>query len=245
MSWLIGPMLGRMTPLLDVSSGQEFPNDWKYELEALQDIGADCLEWLVTDLDNNPIYTEDLTGYPIHSVNLHSLVEQQPKVEQLKKICYYATRQNILTLVCPMMGASRIDSRNWADIYRKLSAEYPNICFSFETELTASEIMDDLNSCEKFYVTYDTGNTTCYGFDHVTEIRLLRNKINNVHLKDKKKDLEDSVRPFTGDTDFELIFNQLREINYQGRLVLETFRGVAGHEKQTLLQYIKEFRCLI
>ena len=238
-------MLGRMTPLLDVSSGQEFPNNWKYELETLEDIDADCLEWLVTDLDSNPIYTEDLTGYPIHSVNLHSLVEQKPTVDQLKKICYYATRQNILTLACPMMGASSIDTRNWAEVYRKLSTDYPSIRFSFETELRASEIIDDLNSCEKFFVTYDTGNTTCYGFDHTEEITLLGSKINNVHLKDKRKGLHDSVKPFTGDTNFELIFNQLREINYQGNLVLETFRGVTGDERQTLLQYIKEFRCLI
>ena len=177
-------------------------------------------------------------------MNLHSLVTQKPTVDQLKKICHYATRQNILTLVCPMMGASSLENRNWVEVYKKLSTDYPSIRFSFETELRASEIIDDLNSCEKFFVTYDTGNTTCYGFDHTEEITLLGSKINNVHLKDKRKGSDDSVRPFTGDTNFGLIFNKLREINYQGNLVLETFRGITGDERQTLLKYIKEFRCL-
>ena len=144
-----------------------------------------------------------------------------------------------------MMGASAIDNKYWIDLYKKVSTDYPQICFSFETELKANDIIQDINYSEQFFVTYDTGNITSYGFNHAEEIRILGNKINNVHLKDKKKGLEDSLKPFTGDTNFELIFSELKKINYQGNLILETFRGTPGHENQTLLQYIKECRCLI
>ena len=241
----MGPMLGRLTPLKNPSSGQEFPDDWMREVSCLKAIGADCLEWIITDAENNPLYDADLTSYPIASINLHTLILRKLSFNELEKICFHAVRQGIFKLVLPMMDASSIQSRDWIKVYKELSQKYPPLSFSFETELRASEIMADISSSNSFFITYDTGNATSYNFDHSKEIEIFNNKINNVHLKDRIASGGASVEPFTGDTDFKLIFNKLKNINYHGNLILESFRGVVGEEVNTVSRYMKKFKCLI
>jgi len=238
-------MLGRLTSLKHSSSGQEFPDNWENELRCLKSIGASCLEWLVVDTEKNPLYDNDLSKYPITSINVHALVMERLGFFELDKICLNACRQGIFRLVLPMMEASSIKSDSEIDIYQELSKKYPKLSFSFETELSASEILPILNMSNNFFVTYDTGNTTCYNFDHEKEIQTLRNKIDNVHLKDRIRSGGPSVEPFTGNTDFKLIFGCLKKIQYNGAFILETFRGPSGKEVDTVSRHIERFKCLI
>ena len=244
MSLSIGPMLGRLTTLKDPLSGQEFPDNWRWELKQLKTVGADCLEWLVVDVENNPLYHINLSHYPIASINIHSLVLKELSFDELDKICFYSRKQGIFKLVLPMMGASAIKDKSWTHVYHKLSQKYPELSFSFETELNASEIIEFINTSDSFFVTYDTGNATACNFDHSKEIETLKSKIDNVHLKDRISCAGASVEPFSGDTDFNLIFDSLSMIGYTGKLILETFRGPAGKEVETVSGYIERFKCL-
>ena len=93
---------------------------------------------------------------------------------------------------------------------------------------------------ERFTVTYDTGNMTSYGSDHSEYIQAVAHKIDNVHLKDRTYDAK-TVSPGTGDTNFKLIFNELKKIGYNGIYTIQTARGNDGDEVNTILEHKKYF----
>ena len=94
--------------------------------------------------------------------------------------------------------------------------------------------------CKHFFVTYDTGNVTSCNFDHTEYVNLLAKYINNVHLKDRTLDGK-TVEPFTGDTDFKLIFQLLNEVGYNGPYTMQTARGVEGKEYETIMRHKEIF----
>lgn len=247
----IGPMLGRLTPLKNSNSGQEFPEYWYNELYSLNAINANCIEWLIIDkpLLQNPLfynYRSVLGEFPIVSVNIHSMVTKNINIPQLEHICKACIQYNIKRLTLPFIETSSFKKLyNQTSILNqlvRLAEKYPSLSFSFETDLTAEHLRPLLDICDSFYTTYDTGNTTAAGLDHEKEIEVLGNKIDNVHLKDRLFNNGPSVKPFTGDTDFKLIFKSLKNIGYDNPFILETFRGVPGDEKTTVKNYIKQFR---
>ena len=74
-------------------------------------------------------------------------------------------------------------------------------------------------------ICYDIGNCTSYGFNCPEEIRLLGDKIFEIHLKDRKIGGDRSMLLGTGDADFEDCFSALKEIGYKGNYVLQAWRG--------------------
>lgn len=107
--------------------------------------------------------------------------------------------------------------------------------------MLAVEIMDTpyLNSLSKFevlkqeiaspyFMAYpDVGNITGWNHDICTELKLSRNHIVQIHLKDSLKVGANSQGQFRdlvigeGDVDFTAIFTTLRDINYTAPLVIE------------------------
>jgi len=241
----IGPMLGRLTSLRDPNSGQEFPLEWKQEMEWLSDVGADCVEWIVVDEEHNPLYDDiDLSSYPIVSINIHSLTQTLLSTKFLDNICHHANRHGINRLVLPLLEESSVSS-DVMMIINEVARKHPSLSFSLETNLPAKVLLQSIENSENIFVTYDTGNSTAENLCHEEEIALLGSKIDNVHLKDRLNNGGPNVRPFSGDTDFKLIFDCLREIGYDKNFILETYRGPVGEEKETITEYIEEFRCLI
>ena len=247
----IGPMLGRLTPLEDTSVGQEFPKHWRNELADLHNINANCLEWLIIDkpLGENPMfysYGESLDKFPIVSVNIHSLVTKKASMLELEHICKACVRHKIKRITLPLLEVSSLNNSynktNELDKFKQVVERYPQLSFSFETDLPAEEFKPMLDTSENFFMTYDTGNATAFNLDHEKEIEILNNKIDNVHLKDRLHNNGPSVKPFTGDTDFKLIFKSLKNIEYKNPFILETFRGTPGDEKTTVTNYIKQFK---
>lgn len=242
----IGPMLGRLTPLRS-NAGQEFPDDWQKEIDLLKNIGANCIEWIVVDYDDNPLFQNiNLKPYPILSINIHALVDFDFNEDFVNKVCTHAMKNNIFKLVLPLIEKS--DLSNSTDIIqsvKKIANNYPAINFSIESTLCALDLLPLIVENDNIYVTYDTGNTTAQNFNHATEITILKNKINNIHLKDRLYNGGPNVKPFTGNTNFTEIFKSLKQINYQDTFILETYRGQKGKEQNTVKKYIQDFKCLI
>jgi sugar phosphate isomerase/epimerase len=122
----------------------------------------------------------------------------------------------------------------------KIGKKYPDIEFSFEAELEVKKLEEIVSLCNNFYVTYDTGNVTSCGFNHKEYINFFADRINNVHLKDRTFDAK-TVKPMTGDTDFRLIFNILKNVGYNKPFILQTAREELGKERETMLQHKKIF----
>ena len=75
---------------------------------------------------------------------------------------------------------------------------------------------------------------------HDEYIIVLKEKIDNVHLKDRTFSAQ-TVPPFEGDTDFELIFKTLKNIGYKGRYTLQTAREKDGEETTTVTKHLQLF----
>jgi sugar phosphate isomerase/epimerase len=65
----------------------------------------------------------------------------------------------------------------------------------------------------------------------------LTDKIKQVHIKDRIRNPLETVEPTTGDTDFELIFNYLKQIKYDGLFTLQTARMESGKEIDTIKRH--------
>ena len=124
-----------------------------------------------------------------------------------------------------------------------LSEIFSDCIFSFEAELGIESLEEIVSSHKNFAVTYDTGNITSYGLDHPTYIDHFRNKINNVHLKDRTYDAV-TVSPLTGDTDFRTIFDCLKNIEYGGSFIIQTAREDDGQEVDTIRNHMQIFKDL-
>jgi sugar phosphate isomerase/epimerase len=120
---------------------------------------------------------------------------------------------------------------------KKIKRMFSDLNFIFETELTPEKTLEIASADNNFFVTYDTGNVTSYLKQHEKYIKTLKNKIVNVHLKDRTFDAKTQI-PFNGDTDFKTIFKLLKEIDYNSIYTLQIARGETGKE----VEYIKEYK---
>ena len=77
---------------------------------------------------------------------------------------------------------------------------------------------------------------TSYGVNHSEYIETVKEKINNVHLKDRTHDAV-TLSPGQGDTDFALIFKELKRIGYNGKYTMQTARGKTGEEVETIKRH--------
>jgi len=230
---------------------QECPTNWKREFDVLNDLKLNHIEWIVTkkSFSNNPLFSEDLSGYPISSICADNLVDSGTieyvyNIKFLRKnlepICDKATLNNISTITIPLLEESDItnDVRRGFFIseIRNYGLAYPHLTFSFEIESYEHVIQEVLEVCPNFKLTYDTGNMTSLGINHEYYLEKFFNKIDNIHLKDRTFDKE-TVTPTTGETQFNKIFNYLRSSGYDGTYTIQTAREETGNELETIIKH--------
>ena len=248
----IGIMQGRMLPPVN-NHIQEFPSDWKQEIDLMQKHGLQHVEWLITknSFAHNPIFKEDdFNFHPlVSSICVDNLVDKRIVdrdyfFSNLEPVCAAAQNRGIRNITIPILEDSSMEDDESRTIFCRLmleiSKKYPNINFCFEAELSHEKLLEILNESSNFYVTYDTGNITSYGEDHEIYLNKLSKFIRNVHLKDRTYDCK-TVSPGTGDTNFKLIFQILKKIGYNGPYTIQTARAKSGEEVSTILKHKKIF----
>ena len=248
----LGIMQGRLSLPVD-GHMQEFPTHWMGEFMLLQRMKLNHLEWLVTEKSfrNNPVLTPQysLNYIPISSICADNLVDERIADREflfsnLLPICEGALKNGVSKITIPLLEDSSVEDDNKRDAFSKLISEiafkHSRIQFSFEAELQPQRLLEILTKAPNFFVTYDTGNVTSCRFDHTEYVNLLAKYINNVHLKDRTLGGE-TVEPFTGDTDFKLIFQLLNEIGYNGPYTMQTARGEEGKEYETIMRHKEIF----
>jgi L-ribulose-5-phosphate 3-epimerase len=117
-------------------------------------------------------------------------------------------------------------------------AKQAGVILAIENTLSAKqniEILDRIGQ-ESVAIYYDVGNSTRRGYDVPAEIRLLKERIAMFHFKDGPKYLGE------GDVKFEPIAAAIKDIGYQGWIVLETSNpskdGVADAKRNA--EYIRK-----
>ncbi len=246
MTNLIGIMQGRLSPSQE-GRFQFFPNDWQAEFKVVKDLGFDLIEWFVDYREDGPnsigLWTSDSTRRQIDEVSeIVSVVSAdcgrlglsgKSFSEKLFKDFISSAAGKIKTFNIPLLEEASIKDesvRREAFENIKPILEYAdkfNVRIGFEADLRAEELLDFINKVNspRIGVCYDIGNCTSYGFNCPEEIRILGDKIFEVHLKDRKVCGDQSMLLGTGDADFDGCFLALKEIGYKGNYVLQAWRG--------------------
>ena len=247
----LGFMQGRLAPQL-LARVQTFPfGYWKDELYLAARMGFSNVEWTIDSptILLNPILT--LEGQSqirlecrkfkieMNSITCDFFMENPPwknsriSSKALKDIfekLFRATEKlGKLILVVPLVDNSSLtsilDFDKVINFFYDCNLEQYPVCIAFECSLEPqllSKVFVDLPN-SFFGINLDIGNSASLGFDAVTEIGLLGRRIVNIHLKDRLLG-GNSVRFGTGDADFHKYFELLLEMNYQGNLILQSYR---------------------
>lgn len=263
----IGIMQGRLSP----SEGgrfQFFPQKWQDEFRVARDLGFDGIEWLFDWVrwEKNPIYAEgnveeirsvsDAARISVDSICSDYYMkygftgsDAASSIEVLLHLIERAGKEGYRTILVPFLEERAIKSesekkeivKNFDIIIERLKKS--PVAIGFETEMPAPELLDFIFRFDSpnIGVYYDLGNSTSYGVDCVSEIRLLGKHIKGVHLKDRKKGATASMLLGTGDVDFVGCFKALKEVGYKGPLILQAWRGENFLEDaRTQLLFVKK-----
>lgn len=118
-----------------------------------------------------------------------------------------------------------------------------DIVLGLETPLPASETLSLLDSMQSPHVGvyYDIGNATFLGHDIGREIRALGSRIVGVHVKDCVRSFGDA-RLGHGKANLDAAMEALKDVGYDGWLILETPSGEAGLREDIRLikRYMEE-----
>tara|TARA_R110002110_G_scaffold92929_1_gene242291 strand:- start:481 stop:1248 length:768 start_codon:yes stop_codon:yes gene_type:complete len=245
----IGIIQGRLSS--EENGFQETPSNWRREFELLEELKLNHIEWVITKKSflDNPLFKEDTFDLPISSLCADHIVDAKIVnksflFDSLVPLCEYALKNKIPSITIPLLEDSDVkDNKHRADFnknFSELIKIYDKLNFSIEAELPPHKLMEIINAGDNVSVTYDTGNITSSNLDHEEYITHLLPKINNIHLKDRTYNAK-TVQPGTGDTNFDVIFNVLSKMKYNGVFTLQTARGPNGREIETIKEHKKMF----
>lgn len=246
-----GIMQGRIFPE-SYKDYNKFPKLWKKEFFATKKIGYNYLE-LIYDEDmskKNPIHNLDhkiiLTTIKKSKLKAYSMVLNffaknnlfsniNKFIDNLKILVEFAKKVNIKVIVIPIIEESSSNLKELNSLLKKLHKNFKNekIVFSFELD-SKINVKNKKKIFSKylprFGICYDTGNSLNDFKDFNYEINYLKNEINHLHLKDKKRVGNKFVNTYLGDglLDFKKLRKLLEKIKYKHKVTLECFYGNNG-----------------
>ena len=270
MSIKMGIMQGRLSHSIN-NTIQAFPEkSWSKEFEIGQRINLNSIEWIFDIYEKNPIMNNQITEInnyiskfqiKVNSVcadyfminKLFNESEQNIKknLEILKKLAKNSAKIGTKIIEIPLIDSSSLktekDKKELVTNLKKIIPEIKNlgIIITLETDLEPKEFLNLLEMFDKntVYANYDTGNSASLGYDVNEEFKILKDKIKNIHLKDRIRN--GTTVPFgLGDTNFEEFFKILKKSEYSGDLIMQGARIEGINPEQNCLKYqnfVKEY----
>lgn len=259
-------MQGRLSPPED-NRIQCFPRlSWRNEFPRVVEAGIGSIEWIddTYGTDMNPLRTKEgikelQNLMKQHNVMIPSICadtfmeqplircsqkEQQERLELLEHLFHQAKLLGAKHLGIPMLDNSALKNLQEIDefaaallriipILEELSME-----LHLETSLSPKEFPILLWKLPHplIRVTYDTGNSASLGYFPQEEFAAYGNRIGSVHIKDRVLG-GGTVKLGTGDTNFEVVAEELRKMQFKGLFTLQAARGEADKEIETLMEY--------
>ena len=249
----LGIVQGRLSPPVE-NKIQAFPIDhWREEFPKCQRLGISCIEWIFEypRFEENPLYTDEgiqqmLALSQRYKVKINSILadyfmeqklfgndkgEMKNAVNMLKHLVGQCHKSHIPIIEIPFVDSSALKT----DLDRQqvlqnmkesiVFAEKYNIILSLETSLSPIEFLDFIRSFDSSAVkiNYDMGNSASLGYDAFEELNCYSLWIANVHIKDRVHN-GGTVPLGTGDTKFDVVFNALKQKDYQGDFILQAAR---------------------
>ena len=272
----LGIMQGRLLPPVD-NQIQAFPGDnWRNEFPICKKLGLGCMEWIFEykTMELNPFYSDDglnemMYLSDLYNVRIGSLLadyfmekklfgenssEIKKSVEMLFFIVDQCKKCDIPIIEIPLVDSSALKTdSDKKQLLKNLKkplkyAAEQGIDISLETSLPSEDFRELILSFRPLdlKINYDMGNSASLDFDPTKEINLLGEFIVNVHIKDRV--IGGGTVPLGfGDTDFNSVFNALKQNNYSGDLILQAARQDINEyeEKKDIIKTIKDYIAFI
>ena len=260
----IGIMQGRLSHPIH-NTIQAFPeNTWAKEFELAHKIGLDSIEWIFDTFEKNPLmekkFHEINNLISKFQVNINSVCADYFMVNKLFNESENNIRKNLdilkqLAINCKNIGVKIIEiplvdnsslksEKHKKELVENLDKILPEIkdlglIINLETDLPPIEFLNLLNRFEKnmVFANYDTGNSASLGFNVNEELKILKHKIRNIHLKDRL--FNGKTVPFgSGSTNFDKFFFMLKKIEYSGDLIIQGAREQEISPEENCVKYL-------
>ncbi len=246
---------------------QAFPwNEWEGEFSVAENIQLSAMEWTLDKekLYENPLMTKEgqrkiRTLGSLHNVEIPSLTgdcfmqapfwKSSTDLEsELQKdflaICDACLSIGIQMIVVPLVDNGSLENKQQEDRLVDFFLSYENffaqnrIKVLFESDFEPLNLKRFINRlpCSQFGINYDIGNSAALGFDPRDEFAAYESRIFNVHVKDRIRG-GTTVELGSGSADFELVFSELKKINYSGNYILQTARAADGDHAAVIAKY--------
>jgi len=264
MSIKIGIMQGRLSHSIN-NTIQAFPEkSWAKEFELSQKINLNSIEWVFDTYIKNPIMNKqisEITNYiSKFQVKVNSICadyfminklfnESEKNIENnlnvLKELAINSKKIGAKIIEIPLVDISSLKTeKDKKEIVANLKKVIPEIkdlgiIITLETDLPPKEFLNLLEMFDKntVYANYDTGNSASLGYNVNDEFKILKDKIKNIHIKDRM--LNGTTVPFgLGNTNFEEFFKILKKSEYSGDLIIQGARIEEMKPEQNCLKYL-------
>ena len=228
---------------------QWFPNEyWESEFFLASSLEYNYIELIAEreHNENNPIWTDEgiekikalsgrnnlsLEAFCTDYIINHSLIDGKDAFGHTIKLITRGKHLGAKKLILPLFEHSELCENNfddYKDVLREIatSAQEENILICLETSLNGENLIKLMEYLDHSNIkcVFDTGNRIAFGHDVCSDIVLLGDYIQHVHIKDKN-DLNENVLLGTGKVNFYDIFESLSTIGYKGPYTFETYRG--------------------
>lgn len=226
---------------------QCFPKDWEKEFSKAAKLGLDNIE-LIADREyngENPIWSirgiEKLKKLSSqHSIGIKTICNDNiinysllnnNTIDKNIELIKIAKKLECDKYILPLFEKSELNISNYKEFIDNINliakyCEESKITLCLETILKVKDLLFVLSKLESknIKVVFDTGNRIAFGHNIYDDIRILKDKIEHIHIKDKNIDNENVILG-TGLVNFLEVFKALKKINYKKSFTFETRRG--------------------
>ena len=212
----LGIIIGRLTKVKKKNELQFFPDDWKKDLLNARKIGFNKIQWLIVG-DDNPLFNNYPEVYSftktndiqIESALFHNYLSLNSKdinnslIEKLKGQIDFLFQKEIKRIIFPIKYKNKIVLNFYNEIKKK--CEYRNKKILLEADNLNKFIPKAIKFINNLYICYDLGNNFSKNNNLVKDILNYEKYIKEIHIKDKKLNMNDNVYLGHGGVNFKEI----------------------------------------
>ena len=196
-----------------------------------------------TDITINSLLADYFMEKKLFSVSEFDL---QKNLEVLRNLIKNSNRLGIKILEIPFVDSSSLKTKEeQSQVLSNIEKIVPlleeyDVFLTLETDLPPTSFNALILSFNhpNIKANYDVGNSASLGYDMKEELNLYGDLIYNIHIKDRKY-CGGTVPLGEGDVDFELFFNLLQKINYNGELIIQGARERSVKPEDTCIKYLQ------